>query len=63
MEVNMSDEREREEHPEEQDDLVEQAKSKPGEVPNRDEDEFTGKGLKEPPVDPDLHELAADDEH
>ena len=32
------------------DSLVEEAKSHEGEPPNRDEDEFTGKGLKAPDV-------------
>ena len=32
-------------------DLVEAAKSQPGEIPNRDEDEFTGEGLEAPDVE------------
>lgn len=33
------------------DSLVDEAKSHTGEPPNRDEDEFTGKGLKSPDLD------------
>ena len=33
------------------DDLVEAAKSQPGEIPNRDEDEFTGDGHQAPDVE------------
>lgn len=38
------------------DPLVEKAESGDGEFPNRDEDEFTKRHLKEPPVDPKLQE-------
>lgn len=39
-----------------EDPLVEKAESGDGPFPNRDEDEFTKRHLKEPPVDPELHE-------
>lgn len=38
------------------DPLVKEAESDEGEIPNRDEDEFTKRHLKAPRVDPELHE-------
>lgn len=42
--------------------LVKEAESHEGETPNRDEDEFTKRHLKEPVIDPDLQEDNAPDD-
>lgn len=42
----------------EHDPLVKEAKSKPGEVPNRDEDEFSDDGRKKPDIEEQLRNEA-----
>ena len=47
----------------EHDSLVEEAKSHEGEPPNRDEDEFTGKGLKAPDVETQVEKEIEDSDN